>query len=107
MNNAQQEFRMEESAINSIVVSNASVPDQEVGHDSSPSHFGTSKGRVLDYSVDGAQEEGLRLIVAENYLEVRKVSLNRLKRKSDVGLFTLEKVEEMKTQSLTTVGSEK
>ena len=93
--------------MNSIVVSEDGVPDQEVNDDSSPSHVGTSKGKVPDYCVVGAQDEGIRLMVSENYLEVRKVSLNRLKRKSDVGLFTLEKVEEMKTQSLTTVGSEK
>ena len=46
-------------------------------------------------------------MVAEIYLEVREVSLNRLKRESDVSSFILEKVAKMKTQSSTTVGSEK
>ena len=43
--------------MNSIVVSEASVPDQEVDDDSAPSHFGTSRGEVPDYCVAGAQEE--------------------------------------------------
>ena len=46
-------------------------------------------------------------MVAENYVKVREVLLNRLRRKGDVSSFILEKVAEMKTQSSTTVGSEK
>ena len=44
--NAEHEFRIQERAIHSIVVSEASVPDHKVDDDSTPSHFGTSKGKV-------------------------------------------------------------
>ena len=43
----------------------------------------------------------------ENYLEIREVALNRLRRKAIVSSFILEKVEEMKNESSTSVGKEK
>ena len=70
-------------------MSEDSVPDREVEDDSSHSHVGISKGKIHGYCVAGAQEEGIRSIVLENHLEVCEVSLNRLKRKSDVGSFIL------------------
>ena len=42
--NVEREYRMQERAMNCIVVSAESVPDQEVDDDSDPVDFGTIKG---------------------------------------------------------------
>ena len=49
---------------------------------------------------------GVRMMNEENYLEIREVALNRLRRKAIVSSFILEKVEEMKNESSTSVGKE-
>ena len=44
------------------------------------------------------------LIIKENYLEIEEVTMNRLYQKKAISAFVLEKVEEMKMQSSSTVG---
>mmetsp|Transcript_12477 Transcript_12477/g.27101 ORF Transcript_12477/g.27101 Transcript_12477/m.27101 type:complete len:166 (+) Transcript_12477:414-911(+) len=104
---ADREFRIQENAMTSIRVSPDRVPDQEVDDDAVNDDIGTNKGKVPDYCVEGAWTDGERLMIEENYLEVRVVAMNRLLRKKAVNTFVLDKVEEMRRQSSSTIGTER
>ena len=93
--------------MNSSRVSRGSVPDQDLDDDVLGNDVGMSTGTIPEFSVGGRWEVGKRLMTEENYLEVRELAMNRLRQKRVVSAFVLEKVEEMKLQSSSTVDTEK
>ena len=104
--NARREYMAQERVMNGIVVSTDSVPDQEVDDDSEPVDIGKSTVEVYKFAVQGAWDAGKHLMEKENYLEVREMALSRVQRKVTADEFILKKVEELKSESRTTVGKE-
>ena len=103
---ADREFGMQQHDMGSIRVSPGSVPDQELDDDAVGDDVGTITGKGTDFCIEGDQKEGKNLAMKENYLEVREVATNRLCCRKAVNTFFLEKVEEIKMQSSSTVGTE-
>ena len=92
---ARREYLAQERAMNGIVVSANSVPDQEVDDESEPVDIGKSTSEVYKVAVKGAWEAGKHLMARENYLEVREMALSQLQRKVAADEFILKKVEKL------------
>ena len=86
---ARREYLAQERAMNGIVVSANSVPDQEVNDYPEPVDIGKSTSEIYKFSLKGAWEADKCLIEKENYLGVQEMALRRPQLKVTAGEFLL------------------